>query len=149
MIVPDNDPFRSLGLKLGPLSLDSELTKTTEVPPETVYFTHMPPDATPEPLSVQRHPKFVTPHFPYEVYPAKVHHAWELTKPCAEKRTYHFDLDVTDYPKESGEIDFVVGGAVGICASNLEGLVEEIFDSLGIQQAEDGQPSRETTRRES
>ena len=66
------------------------------------------------------------------MFSAKVHHARELTKPGAEKRTYHFDLDVTDYPKESGEVDLVVGGAVGSCAPNSKELVNEIFDVLGI-----------------
>jgi sulfite reductase alpha subunit-like flavoprotein len=61
-----------------------------------------------------------------------VHHARELTKPGAEKRTYHFDLDVTDYPAESGNVDFVVGGAIGVCAPNEECLVNEVFDALHI-----------------
>ena len=42
VIVPDNDAFRSLGLKLGALSLDSKLTKTTEVSSETITFTTHP-----------------------------------------------------------------------------------------------------------
>ena len=131
VIMPDNDAFRGLGLKLGPLSLDSKLTKIAEFPSETITFATIP--TTPEPPVVQRHPpKFITPQFPYEVFSAKVHNARELTKAGAEKRTYHFDLDVTDYPQESGEVNFVVGGAVGVCAPNPEELVNEIFDTLGI-----------------
>lgn len=53
----------------------------------------------------------MTPHPPYEVYSAKVYHARDLTKSGAEKRTFHYDLNVTDYPAESWTVDFVVGGA--------------------------------------
>ena len=121
VVVPDNDAFRSLGLKFGPLSLDSELPKTAGVLPGKVHFTKLPSDATPELSIVQQHPLgFVTLHFPYKVYPTKVHHATELPKPGTEKRTHHFDLDATDYPEESGQVDFVVGGTVGICALSSE-----------------------------
>ena len=134
--LPDNDAYRSLNLDVGPLSLDSSLTKITELPPQKVSFGPLPPDTITPPSTVSRHPpKFVTPHFPYEVYPAKVHHARELTKPGAAKRTYHFDLDVTDYPEESGDVDFVVGGAVGICAPNAEETVEGIFDALNVPRS--------------
>lgn len=130
---PDNDAFRSLNLELGALGLDSRLTKIAELPPLNVLFKPLPPGSQP-PLSTAGHhpPKFVTPHFPYEVYASKVHHARELTKPGAEKRTYHFDLDVTDYPIESGNIDFVVGGAIGVCAPNSEDMVNGIFEALSV-----------------
>lgn len=131
--LPDNDAFRSLNLELGPLSLDSDLTKISDLPPLNVWFQPLPSDAHPEPSTVNHHPpKFVAPHFPYDVYPTPVHHARELTKPGAEKRTYHFDLDVTDYPVESGEVDFVVGGAIGVCAPNAEEVVNDIFDCLHV-----------------
>ncbi|MCJ1452866.1 hypothetical protein MMC28_003211 [Mycoblastus sanguinarius] len=133
VIVPDNDAFRSLYLSLGPLSLDSELSKLVDIPLETISFTPMTSETVPVTSTVQQHPPtFVTPHPPYEVFSAKVYHARELTKPGAEKRTYHFDLDVTDYPKESGDVDFVVGGAVGIQAPNREELVDEIFELLNV-----------------
>lgn len=133
VVIPDNDAFRSLSLRLGPLSLDSELTNVVDLPAEIVSFERLSIDASPVQSTVQRHPpEFVTPHPPYEVYSAKVHHARELTKPGAEKRTYHFDLDVTDYPAESGDVDFVVGGAVGVSAPNSDKLVDEIFDLLNI-----------------
>ncbi|KAM0800959.1 NADP/FAD dependent oxidoreductase [Usnea florida] len=133
IVVPDNDAFRTLCLRLGPLSLDSELTNTVDLPAEIISFEKVSTEITPDQSKAQKHPpKFVTPHPPYEVYSAKVHHARELTKPGAEKRTYHFDLDVTDYPAESGDVDFVVGGAVGIQAPNSDDLVDEIFDLLGI-----------------
>lgn len=133
VLIPDNDAFRSLCIRLGPLSLDSELTNIVDLPAEIISFERLSTDAPPVQSTVQRHPPgFVTPHPPYEVYSAKVHHARELTKPGAEKRTYHFDLDVTDYPAESGDVDFVVGGAVGVSAPNSDKLVDEIFDLLNI-----------------
>ena len=131
--VPDNEAFRSLHLRLGPLSLETELTNIVDLPPETVSFNPLPAWTIPAPSTVKQHPPpFVTPHPPYEVFSAKVHHARELTKPGAEKRTFHYDLDVTDYPAESGNVDFVVGGAIGVQAPNSEILVEEIFDLLNI-----------------
>ncbi|ORY71912.1 uncharacterized protein BCR38DRAFT_418351 [Pseudomassariella vexata] len=74
-------------------------------------------------------PSFVQPHPPYHVFPAKVHNTRELTRPGAEKRTYHFDLDVTDYPTETG-MDFKVGGAIGVSAPNDSKAVDEILDLL-------------------
>ena len=133
VITPDNDAFRSLHLKLGPLNLDSELTKLVDLPPQTVSFDKLSNDTVSEPSEVYRHPpKFVTPHPPFEVYSSKVLHARELTKPGAEKRTFHFDLDVTDYPEETGEVDFIVGGAIGVQAPNSEPVVNDIFDLLSI-----------------
>ncbi|MCJ1315297.1 hypothetical protein MMC15_000614 [Xylographa vitiligo] len=130
---PDNDAFRSLKLELRGLSLDTKLTKTMELPEQTIFFISIPKTGSPQESSTTQHPpKFVTPHPPYDVYSAKVYHARELTKPGAEKRTYHLDLDVTNYPTESGDVDFVVGGAIGVCAPNPEVLVNEIFESLAV-----------------
>lgn len=135
VVIPDNDAFQSLRLRLGPLSLDSELTNVVDLPAETVRFEKWSTDASPVQSTVQKHPPaFVTPHPPYEVYSAKLHHARELTKPGAEKRTFHYDLDVTDYPTESGNVDFVVGGAVGVQAPNSDDLVDEIFDILNVPE---------------
>lgn len=131
--LPDNDAFRSLNLELGVLGLDSRLTRIAEVPALNVSFRPLPQGTAPPSSAGKDHPPpFVTPHFPYEVYAAKVHHARELTKPGAEKRTYHFDLDVTDYPTESGNVDFVVGGAIGVCAPNSDEMVNGIFDALSV-----------------
>ncbi|KAL8831806.1 MAG: hypothetical protein Q9170_005134 [Blastenia crenularia] len=133
VLVPDNDAFRSLRIRLGALSLDSKLTKTLELPPKSASFAPLPENTGPYESSVLKHPpKFVTPHPPYEVFSARLHHSRELTKPEAEKRTYHFDLDVTDYPDESGTVDFIVGGAIGVCAPNDATIVDEIFDHLGV-----------------
>ncbi|KKA30541.1 hypothetical protein TD95_003634, partial [Thielaviopsis punctulata] len=76
-------------------------------------------------------PSFVQPHPPYNVFPARLHNARELTKDGAEKRTYHFDIDVTDYPDEGG-VDFRVGGAIGVMAPNDAPIVEEIMNLLCI-----------------
>ncbi|KHJ35782.1 putative fad binding domain-containing protein [Erysiphe necator] len=76
-------------------------------------------------------PKFVKPHAPYDLYIARIHSARELTQPGAEKRTYHFDLDVTDYPVETG-VDFKVGGAIGVSAPNIASAVDEFLDLLCV-----------------
>ena len=147
VVVPPNEAFRSLQLRLGPLSLDSQLHKIVDLPPQTVSFKPLASRAPSVTPTVQQHPPtFVTPHAPYEVFSAKVHHARELTKAGAEKRTYHFDLDVTEYPAESGDVDFVVGGAIGVQAPNSEELVDEIFDLLNIPKyARDKQMIMNTT----
>ncbi|KAI9889301.1 MAG: hypothetical protein M1814_005608 [Vezdaea aestivalis] len=130
---PDNNAFRSLKLDLGVLSLESELDNIAPLPEQTVSFQPHPKDAESYVSTVTEHPPtFVTPHPPYEVYSAPIHHARSLTQAGAERRTYHFDLDVTDYPAEGGNVDFVVGGAVGICAPNDAPMVNQILDRLCI-----------------
>jgi sulfite reductase alpha subunit-like flavoprotein len=132
VVIPDNVAFRSLNLRLGPLALDSELTDTTPMPPVNMSFEGLPKKDIQYVSEVHKTPpKFVQPHPPYEVYSAPLYHARELTKPGAEKRTIHFDIDVTDYPDEGG-VDFKVGGAVGICPPNSQETVDEIFDVLCI-----------------
>jgi len=131
--LPDNNAFRSLQLKLGSLALNTELTKTTELPEKTISFSSLQPNGQPDDPTVSRNPpKFLQPHAPYDVFSARLHHARELTKPGAEKRTFHFDLDVTDYPAEGGDVDFVVGGAIGLCAPNSDEVVRDIFDLMGV-----------------
>ena len=147
VVIPANEAFRSLQLRLGPLSLDSQLRKIVDLPPQTVFFDSLASRAPSVISTVHQHPPtFVTPHAPYEIFSAKVHHARELTKPGAEKRTYHFDLDVTEYPAESGDVDFVVGGAIGVQAPNSEEVVNGIFDLLNIPKyARDKQIVMNTT----
>ncbi|KAL2007717.1 hypothetical protein VTN00DRAFT_7699 [Thermoascus crustaceus] len=133
---PKNKAFESLKLRLDNLSLDSELTNIVPLPEKTVSFSPVAPSEVDVKLGPQDHPpRFVQPHAPYEVYRAPLHHARELTKPGAEKRTYHFDIDVTDYPVEGGNVDFVVGGAIGVCPKNPDEEVDDIFDCLGIPRA--------------
>lgn len=130
--VPNTHAYRSLSLKLGPLALDSELTDTTPLPSSHLSFEPFPAKATTHVSQVHKTPPtFVQPHPPYQVYSAPLYHARELTKPGAEKRTIHFDIDVTDYPDEGG-VDFKVGGAVGICPPNSQDMVDELFDMLCI-----------------
>ncbi|PGH05245.1 hypothetical protein AJ79_06856 [Helicocarpus griseus UAMH5409] len=133
VIRPKNKAFESLKLQLGQLSHDSILTNITPLPEKTVSFTPVPTEKADEELGPADHPpRFVQPHPPYEVYRAPLYHARELTKPGAEKRTYHFDIDVTDYPAEGGDVDFVVGGAIGVCPRNSDEVVDEVFNLLGI-----------------
>ncbi|EXJ95458.1 hypothetical protein A1O1_00580 [Capronia coronata CBS 617.96] len=138
---PDNPAYRSLNLKLVGLDLDSELTAVIDLPPKTVSLESLSssqPTSYAEPptkntAEVFKHPpNFVTPHPPYQVFSAPLYHARELTKEGAEKRTYHFDIDVTDYPKEGGDVDFVVGGAIGVCVPNSPEVVDQVFHLLGI-----------------
>ncbi|KAF2424473.1 FAD binding domain-containing protein [Tothia fuscella] len=129
---PDNAAYKHLGIKLEALSLDTKLTNLTPLPESTISFDSVPssePQHTTT-LHVQP-PSFVKPHPPYDVFSAPVFGARELTKPGAEKRTFHFDLDVTDYPDE-GEVDFKVGGAIGVCPPNDTEVVDDVFDMLGI-----------------
>jgi sulfite reductase alpha subunit-like flavoprotein len=96
----------------------------------SIDFTPHNEKPTPVDTKVQP-PLFVQPHPPYDVYSAKIFSARELTRPGAEKRTYHFDLDVTDYPEEGG-VDFKVGGAIGVMAPNDATMVDEVMDLLSI-----------------
>jgi sulfite reductase alpha subunit-like flavoprotein len=132
---PPNRAFKSLEIKfVDRLGLEAKFTDIVDLPQHTVSFdTPKPSYSTESTSTVYTHPpKFVTPHPPYEVFSAPLFHARELTKPGAEKRTFHFDLDVTDYPAESGDVDFVVGGAIGVCAPNSTELVDQVFDLLGV-----------------
>lgn len=133
---PANKAFASLHLNLDLLTLDSELSDLAPLPEKSVSFKRAPAYAASVQLAPSDHPPgFVQPHPPYEVYRAPLHHARELTKGGAEKRTYHFDIDVTDYPAESGMVDFVVGGAIGVCPKNKEEEVEDILDLLGVPKS--------------
>lgn len=131
VVIPDNRAFRSLNLRLGPLALDSNLTDTTPLPPVNMSFEKVPGEIEHVSNVHKEPPKYVKPHPPYDVYSAPLYHARELTKSGAEKRTFHFDIDVTDYPDEGG-VDFKVGGAIGICPPNSQDIVDELFDVLCI-----------------
>ncbi|KAM0456434.1 hypothetical protein ACHAO4_003458 [Trichoderma viride] len=156
---PDNDAYRSLGLKIG--EIPTALTKLADLPEQTISFTSVPKPPSPSSptdsaISLERDneidstrlnkiplekfktvdttiqpPRFVQPHPPYNVFPAKIHSARELTRPGAEKRTYHFDLDITDYPEEE-DSDFKVGGAIGVMAPNSQAVVEDVLDALMV-----------------
>ncbi|KAI9902876.1 hypothetical protein N3K66_002228 [Trichothecium roseum] len=155
--LPDNDAFRSLKLKIG--DIPTKLTKVTDLPETIVSFETIrkasdAPSPTDSAISLGESPKtassdvtkaaidqaidtsiqpprFVQPHPPYHVHPVKITNTRELTKPGAEKRTYHFELDITDYPDEDGT-EFKVGGAIGIMAPNEESRVAEVLDCLMV-----------------
>ncbi|KAI0491122.1 FAD binding domain-containing protein [Xylaria cf. heliscus] len=160
--LPDNDAFRSLGLRIK--EIPKVLTGVGELPEQFTFLERQlrRPSQTASPAdsgismgndtssengiptllehglrkleledldtSIQP-PSFVQPHPPYHVYPAKIHNTRELTGRGAEKRTFHFDLDITDYPNEDN-MDFKVGGAIGVSAPNDAASVEHVLDLL-------------------
>ncbi|GAM82737.1 hypothetical protein ANO11243_007230 [Dothideomycetidae sp. 11243] len=130
---PENEAFKALQLKLSSVSLDTLLTNVSDLPPTTMSLEPLTASqASNYTSSVDVHPPdFVQPHAPYEVFSAPLYGARELTKSGAEKRTYHFDIDITDYPEEGG-VDFKVGGAIGVCPPNDSDTVEDVFDLLGV-----------------
>jgi sulfite reductase alpha subunit-like flavoprotein len=132
VVVPDNDAFGGLNLKINALTLDTGLSDLVELPKPKFSLESVSKDeASSHKSTVNVHPPtYVQPHPPYDVYSAPVFHARQLTNEGAEKRTVHFDIDITDYPKE-GDIDFKVGGAVGICPPNDASVVDSIFDRIG------------------
>lgn len=138
--VPSNRAFKSLKLKLAPLASRDRLTNTTPLPEQTISIKPVVSDVKHKSTVYTHPPKFVTPHPPYSVFSAKIDSTRELTKSGAEKRTYHFDLDVTDYPEEALGVDFRVGGAIGICAPNSFDTVDEIFDILDVHEVERDEP---------
>ncbi|KAM3513217.1 hypothetical protein MY11210_003159 [Beauveria gryllotalpidicola] len=160
LVLPDNAAFNSLGLKF-PEEIPTKLTAILDLPAKVVSFKSIPrplsnpsdsgismgPDGdassiasvgnTSEPVNFKsldtsiQPPRFVQPHPPYHVYPAKIHTTRELTRDGAEKRTYHFDLDVTNYPDEESN-DFKVGGAIGVLAPNDDAVVDDVLDRLMV-----------------
>ena len=150
---PDNDAFRFLGLNLGSLTLDTELTKIVAPPEKKVSFRAVRKNSISEKFPAEAQhahdqqavdvypPHYMKPHPPYDIYSAPIHDARELTKPGAEKRTFHFDIDVTDYPAEGG-VDFKVGGAVGVCPPNDPAVVEDIMNQLCIPRFQRDKPIR-------
>ncbi|KAF9870798.1 FAD binding domain-containing protein [Colletotrichum karsti] len=159
---PDNDAYKSLALKIGeipttltniadmpeqtvffepvprptanvPSPTDSAISLGVDSPKDDLAtvqnklkdFTLNGVDTTREP------PRYVQPHPPYHVYAARIDSTRELTKPGAEKRTYHFDLDITSYPGEE-DMDFRVGGAIGVTAPNDKANVDDVFDALMV-----------------
>jgi hypothetical protein len=137
--VPDNAAFKSLNLKLSPLSSRSRLSSITPLPVKTISIEPIE-NVQHESTALTHPPKFVQPHHPYEVFAAPIHNTRELTKPGAPKRTFHFDLDVTDYPDEGSGVDFRVGGAIGVQAPNDFTTVDAIFDLLSIPEEERDAP---------
>lgn len=158
---PDNDAFRALCLRIDkiPTTLTNvldlpeqtaflePLRRPSDVPsPASSTEFHAPTDTdnllqsaqkTLQHISLEntdtsiQPPTFVQPHPPHHVFPARLHSARELTKVGAEKRTFHFELDITNYPDSEG-VDFKVGGAVGVSAPNDEDQVDDVLDMLMV-----------------
>jgi sulfite reductase alpha subunit-like flavoprotein len=158
--LPENDAYRALQLKVGlvPTTLssvlelpektvsllpvkqgvtpilsptDSAISMGEETNDDSIDFTPHPAKESTEIDTKSHPPSFVQPHPPYNVYSARIFSARELTRPGAEKRTYHFDLDVTNYPEELG-VDFKVGGAIGVVSPNEPSVIDELMDLLLI-----------------
>ena len=149
---PDNAAYCFLAPKVDTLALDTDLTDIAELPESKVSFGGIRRQSISEKFPGETHgheesavnvrpPEYMKPHPPYDIYNAPIYGARELTKPGAEKRTYHFDIDVTDYPEEGG-VDFKVGGAVGVCPMNDPHLVEDIMDQLGMPRFTRDKPIR-------
>ena len=153
IVRPDNDAFRFLNVNVGALTLDTCLTKTVELPEQKATFEPLRRQSIVEKFPMEtRHehtekainvypPTYMKPHPPYDVFSAPVYGARELTKPGAEKRTFHFDIDVTDYPAEGG-VDFKVGGAVGVCPTSDPAVVDDILNQLGVPRFQRDKPLR-------
>ncbi|KAK4227065.1 putative methionine synthase reductase [Podospora fimiseda] len=146
---PNNDAYRSLKLKID--KIPSTLNGVCEIPEQTAFLEPLPKSSSVPPTTESaavanveqtlrnldlknfdtqiQPPSFVQPHPPHHVFAARIHNTRELTKDGAEKRTFHFDLDVTSYPEGEG-VDFKVGGAIGVSAPNDAPIVEEILDLL-------------------
>ena len=150
---PDNDAYRFLNLDVAGLSLDTHLTKIVDLPEQKISFGAIRRQSIAEKFPGEDEhehdeaavniypPEYMKPHPPYSIFNAPVYGARELTKPGAEKRTFHFDIDVSDYPEEGG-VDFKVGGAVGICPPNDPAMVEDIMDQLGMPRFQRDKPIR-------
>lgn len=153
---PDNDAFRFLNLDLATLTLDTPLTRILDVPEKKVSFASIrkesivykfPNEAGHEHSREAVNtfaPRYMQPHPPYNIFSAPIWDARELTKPGAEKRTFHFDVDVTDYPEEGG-VDFKVGGAIGVCPPNDPDVVDDILTQLGVPKFQRDKPLRMLT----
>ena len=131
--LPDSEAFRALGLKLYNVTLDTPLSGVPEMLESNIKLSPIKGEQSKQHVSKVHvePPEFVQPHPPYHVFSAPLYSARQLTKAGAEKRTFHFDLDITDYPEEGG-VDFKVGGAIGICPPNDPELVDDVLNQLGI-----------------
>lgn len=153
VVTPANTAFRFLNLNVDGLSLDTHLTKIVDLPEPKISFGQLRRNSIAEKFPGEDEhdhdesavntypPEYMKPHPPYSIFNAPVYGARELTKPGAEKRTFHFDIDVTEYPEEGG-VDFKVGGAVGVCPPNDPAMVEDVLDQLGVLQFQRDKPIR-------
>ncbi|KAG9562054.1 FAD binding protein, partial [Aureobasidium melanogenum] len=86
VVLPDNDAFRALNLKINALTLDTGLSDLVELPKPKYSLESVSKDeASSHHSTVDVHPPtFVQPHPPYDVYSAPVFHARQLTNEGAE-----------------------------------------------------------------
>ncbi|KAK9453042.1 hypothetical protein V1511DRAFT_506361 [Dipodascopsis uninucleata] len=143
--LPNNIAFKSLRLPEDKIRRHQKLTGVQELGESNVEIEYDLRDTKNEEpaLAKEAHitsahmpPSFVTPHPPFQVHSIPVTAARMLTSENAPKRTYHFDLDVTNYPDEIEGVDFRVGGAVGICPPIDSSIIAEILERLRISDAE-------------
>ena len=154
---PDNVAFHFLNLQLSGLQMDAALTRIVDLPENNISFATLRKQSITEKFPNETShghereivnvypPEYMKPHPPYTIFNAPLYGARELTKKGAEKRTFHFDIDVTDYPEEGG-VDFKVGGAIGICPPNDPAVVEYIMDRLGVPLFQRDKPVRLFTK---
>ncbi|KAK9366082.1 hypothetical protein V1509DRAFT_631222 [Lipomyces kononenkoae] len=131
---PTTRAFESLSLPLSKITRTTRLQGVPSLPLSNIEIV-WPAAVLQDKKHVFDHfaaPTYLKPHYPYDVHNVPVLAARLLTGPGAIKRTYHFDLDVTNYPDEMEGVDFRVGGAVGICPPNDPVLVDNIFRRLGV-----------------
>ncbi|KAK9323245.1 hypothetical protein V1517DRAFT_321097 [Lipomyces orientalis] len=135
---PTTRAFDSLRLPMSKIARSSRFMGVPALPPSNIdiVWPVAPVDERTRELDLFVAPSYLKPHYPYDIHNVPVLSARLLTGPDAVKRTYHFDLDVTDYPDEMEDVDFRVGGAVGICPPNDAALVDDIFKRLGVLERE-------------
>ncbi|KAK9461388.1 uncharacterized protein V1516DRAFT_696007 [Lipomyces oligophaga] len=138
---PDNLAFKQLKLPLLKISRSARLLGTTSLPPCSVKLEPVAQSCA-ETIGTNAlvPPKYLKPHYPYDVHNMPIIAVRELTGKDALKRTYHFDIDVSKYPEEIPGVDFRVGGAVGICSRNKPSLVDEILTCLKIPDSDRDTP---------
>ncbi|KAK6609188.1 FAD-binding protein C12C2.03c [Botrytis cinerea] len=120
--LPDNDAYRSLALKIE--TIPTRLTSLPDLPKKNMEILPLGKEKAldivkgMESLNVNENRGAVTVEPPMDAADAAGIQKGLVLK----KRTYHFDLDVTDYPEEGG-VDFKVGGAIGVMAPNEESMM--------------------------
>ncbi|KAK1760914.1 putative methionine synthase reductase [Echria macrotheca] len=157
---PDNDAFRSLALKID--AIPTTLSNVCDLPQQTVFLESLSTPSGGKSTTVAdvansldkiglddldttiQPPTYVQPHPPHHVFPARIHNTRELTGQGAEKRTFHFDLDITNYP-DGEDVEFRVGGAIGVTAPNEQPMVDEVLDLLMVPRFLRDKPVRVRT----
>ncbi|KAK9448772.1 uncharacterized protein V1518DRAFT_418186 [Limtongia smithiae] len=141
-VLAANPAFNSLKLPLSRIARSARLLGSPDLPAATVRLSEPESsessvcDPRKQSRDISVPPAYMQPHFPYMIPNLPVLDARLLTSASAVKRTYHFDIDVTDYPEEIEGVDFRVGGAVGVSPPNDSAIVDEILTRLDICELE-------------